>query len=506
MAWDGYFAYDGNEVINVARTEAYAKNLEVGWFKPLFENDALPFMLGDGLSYKTPLLDDAPWVDSDVPDSLDFLGVYPLEVNGIEDSTREATTVQSLNDGGVPGRLRHATKTLNFNTILIGTTDAAVEYGFRWLKQALLGGPCGPSGITAHLGAELCYLASEPDMEIPGETDRGVMAHFIGGRYMNDEWVLNEDVVLSGGGVAPLPNYEFEGGTAYVTGGFITDKPWPFEFDASSRLSVDPEECLTPYIRNLRRVLFNTGPTVTSKRTLSGGQGTVWTVQFTATVGNPWELSAEVPVIQGFLDPEVAIPWVGGVEPEGAVIDLDGYVHPDADCAEAVYRPIYDPLFPAVVPPPGPPNIPLGNYSPPLSWRRRQFTIPRQYVPLWGEVVPVIKVHARTADTRNLRVRFYADPDGTADISEDPCAFCGDIVISYVPQDHTLVFDGAEQRVYVVSPGGSKRRADSLVYATDGTPFEWPALSCGFGYIVTLDLPQTAATPVVDLSLFSRVV
>lgn len=502
MAWDGYYSYDGSEVINVARTEAYAKNLEVGWFKPVFENEALPFMLGDGTSYTTPLLDDAPWVDPDVPDSLDFLGAYPLEVTGVEDSTRTAEVVQSISDGGVPGRIRHATKTLVFNAVLLGTTDAAVEYGHRWLKQVLLGGPCGGSVVG---GGELCYLSSAPDMELPGSTDRGVMAHIVGGLYMGGEWVVNEDVILSGGGPQSLPNYTFEGGTAYATGGFIKDKPWPFDFDSSTSSAVDPEECLTPYIRNLRRVVFNSGPTVTSKRTTSDG-GTIWTVQFTATVGNPWELSAEMPVIAGFLDPEVLIPWAGGVEPEGAVVDLDGYIHPDTECATKVYTPIYDPLFPAVVPPPGPPNVPLGNFSPPANWRRRQFTIPRQFVPLWGEVVPVIKVHARTGDTRNLRLRFYADPDGTGDITDDPCAFCGDIVVSYVPQDHTLVFDAAERTVYVISPGGQRRRADSLVYRTDGTPFEWPALSCGFGYVVTLDLPQTATPPVVDLSLFSRAV
>jgi hypothetical protein len=119
-------------------------------------------------------------------------------------------------------------------------------------------------------------------------------------------------------------------------------------------------------------------------------------------------------------------------------------------------------------------------------------------------VVPKIRVHARKADLRNLRIRFYADPFNIGDISDDPCAFCGDFVISYVPTDYTLVLDGSEERVYVSGPGGIERRADSLVFASDGTPFQWPYLTCGFGYIVTLDLPQTQSPPVVDLSLFAR--
>ena len=220
--------------------------------------------------------------------------------------------------------------------------------------------------------------------------------------------------------------------------------------------------------------------------------------------GNPAEFGEEVPVIEGFLDPDVKVPWAGGVIPEGAMIDLDGFIAVDTECDTIDVGAIYDPLFPATILPPAPPNVPLGNYHPPVNWRRRQFTIPKTYVPLWGDVVPLVQVHARTADVRNLRLRFYADPYTVGDISDDPCSYCGDIVVSYVPLDHTLVLDGVEQIVYVVTPGGTRRRADSLVYKTDGTPFEWPSLSCGFGYIVTVDLPQTQAPPVVDLSLYPR--
>ena len=146
----------------------------------------------------------------------------------------------------------------------------------------------------------------------------------------------------------------------------------------------------------------------------------------------------------------------------------------------------------------------LGCYDPPQNWRRRQITIPATYIPLWGEVVPVFNVHARTTDVRNLRLRFYADVDSDGDISDDPCAYCGDIVVSFVPEGFTLVFDGVNRQVYAYDAHQNRRRADSLVFSTDGTPFDWPLLTCGMGYIVTLDLPQTQYPPVFDLSLFSR--
>jgi hypothetical protein len=437
MAWDGYFEYAGNEIINVARTEAYAAQAKAYWFRPQFENDSLAAILGDE-NYKTPLLDDAPWTDPDVPESYDFYGVYPLEISGLENSTRTSTAIESTMDGGIPGRIRHASKTVVFNCVLMAGSDAAASYAMLWLRQALLGGVCGASASSSCFGESLCYLSSEPEVDL-------------------------------------------------LTG------------------EEDPEDCLNRLLRSVRRVVFNNGPTVTSKRYTVDG-GAVWQVTFTAVAGSPYEYGAEVPILEGLLDPDVAVPWVEGFEPTGGFIDTIGQAVLEPDCTAPTPQPITDPLHPAIIPPPGPPSVPLGNFTPPSSWWRRTFSIPKQYVPLWGEVVPRVLIHARDADLRNLRLRFYADPYKVGDITDDPCAYCGDIVVSYVPVDHTLVFDAAEQRVYVTSTGMGEQRADSLVFKSDGTPFEWPSLSCGFGYIVALDLPKEQVPPVVDVSLFARTI
>lgn len=437
MAWEGFFTYAGTEIINVARVEQYAEAAGFGWFTPLYNNPSLPYLLGDGMRYSNPLQDDAPWTDPDIPESYEFHGIYPLEVAGIEDSTRASDVVESTKDGGIPGRLRHATKEVVFNVVLLAENDAAANYGFQWLKQALLGSPCGDSANSPCNGADLCYLSAMPAMDLTS------------------------------------PDLD------------------------------DPETCLTPYLRTLRKVLINSGPQVTAKREPDGN--VIWTAQFTAVAGSPFEFGADIPVIEGFGDPEVTTPYVGGVTPDGGYFDLEGDVTDEVDCAPKVYEAVFDPLNPAIIPPPTAPNVPLGVYSPPENWYRRLFTIPKQWVPLWGEVNPRIEVHAPDEEIRNLRVRFYADPFDIGSTLDDPCAYCGDIVISYVPPNHTLIFDGASETIHVLSPGGILRRADSLVFKTDGTPFDWPRLSCGFGYIVTLDLPQKEIVPVVDLALIPRV-
>lgn len=436
MAWSGYFTYGGAEFANATRTETYAGRDGATWFKPLYGNDVLPFMLGDGLEYFSPLQDDPPWFDPDAPESIEFYGFYPLDVTGIEDSTRTSTVTESTLDGGVAGRLRHATKTVVFNGLLVGGSDCAVEYGMQWLKQLLLGNPCGGRGDSNCSGSDLCYLACEPSLDLTVGAD-------------------------------------------------------------------DPEDCLTPYLRTLRKVVINSGPTVTAKLPMTDG-GEVWAVTFTAVAGSPFEFGAEIPVLTGFLDPNVTNPWSGGEVPDGAEIDLTGSIFNETQCAKKIYTPLYDPLCPAVIPPPTPPSVGMGCFTPPANWRRRQFVLPQQFIPLWGEVAPLLRVHARARDLRNLRLRFYADYNNDGSAADDPCSYCGDIVISFVPRGSTLTFDAATEQVYVTTPGGNKRMADSLVFATDGGPFEWPRLSCGFGYVVTFDLPQTQTPPVIDFSLISR--
>lgn len=493
MAWDGYFQYAGNEIINVARTEAYAAGLP--WFKPLYKNDALPAILGDG-HYTSPLVDDAPWADPDVPESYGFYGLYPLNVTGIEDSSRASTVTESIRDGGYAGRLRLATKSVVFSGVLIGEDDAACAYGMRWLKQALTSGPCDNDGDCT--GVDLCYLDSEPAVNSDGAT-----FHIETG----DPIALGD--IDAGAYNSSIPD-EYDGGDASDDGEtpLTIDAGGPSTNDGGQTrvlvaTPVSPTDCFDPLLRTLRKALVNNGPSITSKNTTSDG-GAAWTVSFTTVVGEPWEYGVEVAVIEGFLDPAVSVPWVGGVVPDGGYLDLDGAMFDDTLCATPVWDPLQDPDCPAIIAPPLPPSVPLGCYNPPTRWRRRQITIPSSFIPLWGEVVPKFAVHARDDDVRNLRLRFYADVQGDGDVSDDQCAYCGDIVVSYIPQGSTLFFDASEREVYAVDASQRRRRADTVVFSTDGTPFDWPVLTCGFGYVVTLDLPKTQAAPVFDLSLFNR--
>lgn len=437
MGWPGYFHFGGTEVINASRTEAYCENHSLGWFKPIYREADLPWLL-DHPPYSSPLQDDAPWVDSSDLNSFDFYGVYPLDVTGIEDSTVAAEVTESVVDGGYVGRVRRSTRTVVFTAVLVGTSECAVEYGHRWLRAVLNGGACFGALYGTCGGADLCYLACAP-------------------------------LFTEGNGE-----------------------------DAAS--------CYARVGRSLHNVTTTVGPVVTQKLPITAG-GVAWTVTWTMVAANPAEFGVERPLVQGFLDPAVEIPYVGGVLPEGATFDPDGFVQSDEPCPTPAFTPVYDPLCGLLTPPPPVPTIVPMCFSFPVNYLRRSFTIPTENIPLWTEVVPVVSLHTSTEEVRNVRLRFYADVFVTGTPQSDPCNFCGDVVFSYIPAHSTVVLDCADRLVYITTPGLGRRRADALVSDSDGNPFEWPQFSCGFGYIVTVDTPQVReADPVIDLALVPRVV
>lgn len=420
MSWLGYFAFGGEEIINVARTEAYARHDGTTWFTPVYRNANLHRLLGDS-SYRAPLQDDeCPWVDPDEPDSYGFYGFYPLDVTGLESSSRTSTIVENVGDGGNAGRLRHGTKQIVFNGLLMGDTDAAVEAGMRWLRATLLSGADYTCRGTSCSGSELTYFEADPVFD---------------------------------------PDYD--------------------------------GDCAAEQLRTLYNVTVNNGPTVTAKHTFKDGSA-YWTVTFTAVAANPFEFGQPVQILTNAFGLHT-----------GDQIDLDGYKSQEVSCPSPNYKPVFDPLCPDLILPPSSPPVPLGCYDPPKNWLRHVFRIPADAVKVWTEMVPTWVIHTSAHEVRNMRIRLWKDPLGTKDPDEHPCGFCADYLVTYVPPGGALVLDGRNRTVEFTDPGQS-RRADGLVFSSNRTPLAWPELSCGYGYVGTIDLLQTQVKPRVDLLLYPK--
>lgn len=429
MSWPGYWLFGGTEVINVARTEAYSKRMGAPWLKPIYGGSDLALVLGQ--TYVSPLQDGAPWVDSGDPASFEFLGIYPLDITGVEDSTGTATIVESVLDGGVVGGQRRATRSMVFNVVLIGVSEAGCEAGMRWLKQVLASADC--NAIWGCAGQTVCYLTSQPCVN-------------------------------------------------------AADCTYPSS----------PADCLATWQRSLYQVAVITGPNVTAKNTMFNG-GEAWQVQFTATAGNPFVFGPVNDLVRDFMHTDDS-PYV---DPNTGTWFDTGANASEVVCDLPTWRPFSDPDCPQIVPPPTLPGIPLNCFTFPVNFLRRWFTIGSETVPVWGQVVPRFVLRTFDDEPGPVRVRFY--PLNKHGDIIDPCGYCGDMTVGYLPPDAALVVDGSTQTIYVqVGDDGPARRADAVIYGTDGAPFEWPLLTCATSFMCTVDTLRSKPDLSMDLSLTTR--
>ena len=155
MSYDGWFEYDGFELVNLSRTAQLSESLgitsvwttpdSVGWVQ-----DALA-----GTGYDD--IENAPWYVDDLPASAEFAGVLPLSVEGLKNSSLESTPIEYVTDGGHSGKPRNATLPLVWSVALVASTDRGAEYGLRWLNHRLRN--TGPHTFCS--GATLRYFRSE---------------------------------------------------------------------------------------------------------------------------------------------------------------------------------------------------------------------------------------------------------------------------------------------------------------------------------------------------------
>jgi hypothetical protein len=167
--FEGYLSFAGEEVANTQRLTAYVN----AGLAPLgvdvndcAECDTLALGLGDE-EYRNPLLDRPGWVDDSDPNTYDFAGVLPLEITGLNGSTRTAEVTDLAGEGGVVRAPTYPARTIAVTAMLIGRTSAAVESGMLWLSTVLAGtGSCPrPRSAGSCAGDELCVLRYCPEID-----------------------------------------------------------------------------------------------------------------------------------------------------------------------------------------------------------------------------------------------------------------------------------------------------------------------------------------------------
>lgn len=166
--FDGYLVLGGTEVFNQARTYTYVEEsgCPAGWLRcqpcPGLE-DAL------GVNSYVGTLPDAPWYDDADPATQRFLGIYPIQMEGLDSSTRVANIQEGILDGGVIQGTRRAVREIRVRGVMVGDGHDALDAGLSWLDAVLDGNTC-----STHQGAcgevDGCFWVSCPP-ERPTMTD-----------------------------------------------------------------------------------------------------------------------------------------------------------------------------------------------------------------------------------------------------------------------------------------------------------------------------------------------
>lgn len=171
--------------------------------------------------------------------------------------------------------------------------------------------------------------------------------------------------------------------------------------------------------------------------------------------------------------------------------------------------PLRDPDCDPLPVPPSPPTIEDDCIEETGSWRRTWYVVGAEHVPTHLAAVPTITLSTFTGEERQVRIRWYRNPENSPPLDFDSSVWEYEQIISYIPPCSTVTIDGVSRRTwaevgvrtgagtagdpYQCVPGDYPTiSADRLLYGTGNVPADWPVLDCGYSWLVSLDTPLTS--------------
>lgn len=167
------------------------------------------------------------------------------------------------------------------------------------------------------------------------------------------------------------------------------------------------------------------------------------------------------------------------------------------NCDSGVPTPVVDPDCPPIPAPPRPPVITLVcSDDDDVVWERYWIDVPKTAVASSATSVPVLTLSTESSsalpgkELRSVRVRMHPNPFNYEPDQIDPCSFCAEFVVSYLPAEALLTMDGRRKQATINVAASGDQIASTLLFGSDGMPMTWPEMSCGVPYVMTVDLPQ----------------
>lgn len=445
-----YLNLGGTEIANHARLQAYLES--VG--SPLDTVTACgcetfdAVLVGDD-PYTTPADDDAPWYDPDVPESGDFAGLMVLSVDGLDDHPVTRTVTRAVTGGAALGPARVDARTITVTAVLLGATCCAVQYGMRWLGQALAGctgAGCGGDCLTLFN----CCPAEFEDPDVFAARHR---------RTLRRVALVSGPTVIarSGSGCSGSGGCQTNADILTVEFVLTAATPWmwtdPVPVLDAPVPTDDGTECITWCIHDP-----DAPPPAPAVCLVPGDAcppGAVVAETTDAVCDLAW------PVLE-----------VHPIAPCDKTCRLAECADEDASCA--------DPLCRTPTPPVPPP--PETCFCHALAVNQEWHELDLSAWPAWFGAAPMIEVYAGSKDLRRVTITLYErtqDMDGLTCEEVAEAARCSPhsvYEIAYVRAGGTVLIDGQTGRATVECGGVCESSSD--VYGRDGGPLTTQLLTC----------------------------
>jgi len=164
---------------------------------------------------------------------------------------------------------------------------------------------------------------------------------------------------------------------------------------------------------------------------------------------------------------------------------------------------VFDPDCPPTPTPPRPPVIPGTCFEAPPTWYRYTTRVPASLTAMSPWSLPAVSITSSQWQVTAVRVRWVPNPLGLPHDQLDPCSYCGEFIVTYMPPWSTLTVDAADRTARISVNGAEPVSALNLLQGADGAPITWPELTCGVEYVAYIDVDQLLAFPIagVDVSV-----
>lgn len=157
----GLLTYGDTEIANTSRVVSHLQGDGVGMCGcgglQVDYDDSWPGMKDlYGVEEWSPL--SSPWYDPLVPASLQFVGMWVMQVEGMDAVPVSREVAESVCDGGVAARHRDVPRVITVEALLIGCTAVGVQFGLDWVSRKLRKGR-----TLGSRGEPLSFLVASPE-------------------------------------------------------------------------------------------------------------------------------------------------------------------------------------------------------------------------------------------------------------------------------------------------------------------------------------------------------